>query len=59
MTKERILLMIEQLLKIYNEIDNEIDDKKESEGDWEIELNNLVEFVWEDENGNWLYRFRD
>jgi len=55
MTKERILLMIEQLLKIYNEID----DKKENEEDWEIELNNLVEFVWEDENGNWLYRFRD
>lgn len=59
MTKERILLMIEQLLKIYNEIDNEIDDKKENEEDWEIGLNNLVEFVWEDENGNWLYRFRD
>lgn len=49
MTKERILLMIEQLLKIYNEL----------EEDWEIELNNLVEFVWEDENGNWLYRFKD
>lgn len=49
MTKERILLMIEQLLKIYNEL----------EEDKEIEQNNLVEFVWEDENGNWLYRFRD
>lgn len=49
MTKERILLMIEQLLKIYNEIDD----------DTEIELNNIVEFVWEDENGNWLYRFKD
>lgn len=49
MTKERILLMIEQLLKIYNEL----------EEDKEIELNNLVEFVWEDENGNWLYRFKD
>ena len=49
MTKERILLMIEQLLKIYREIDE----------DTEIELNNIVEFVWEDENGNWLYRFKD
>lgn len=49
MTKERILLMIEQLLKIYSEI----------EDDSEIELNNIVEFVGEDENGNWLYRFKD
>lgn len=49
MTKERILLMIEQLLKIYNEL----------EEDKEIEQNNLVEFVWEDENGNWLYRFKN
>ena len=49
--------MIEQLLKIYNEIDKEKD--YELEEDWEIELNNLVEFVWEDENGNWLYRFKD
>lgn len=57
MTKERILLMIEQLLKIYNEIDKEKD--YELEEDWDIELNNLVEFVWEDENGNWLYRFKD
>lgn len=57
MTKERILLMIEQLLKIYNEIDKEKD--YELEEDWEIGLNNLVEFVWEDENGNWLYRFKD
>jgi len=49
MTKEKILLMIEQLLKIYNELED--DDEK-------LEENNLVEFVWEDENGNWLYRFK-
>lgn len=48
MTKERILLMIEQLLKIYNEL--------EEQG--QLEKNNVVEFVWEDENGNWLYRFK-
>lgn len=47
MTKERILLMIEQLLKIYNELDNE-----------ELEENNLVEFMGEDENGNWIYKFK-
>jgi hypothetical protein len=36
MTKERILLMIEQLLKIYNELE-----EKESD----LPENNLVEFV--------------
>jgi hypothetical protein len=36
MTKEKILLMIEQLLKIYNELED--DDEK-------LEENNLVEFV--------------
>ena len=46
MTKERILLMIEKLLKIYEELD-----------DWETE-NNLVEFVGEDENGNWIYKIK-
>ena len=49
MTKERILLMIEQLLKIYNELEDD---------DEELGINNIVEFVWEDENGNWLYRFK-
>jgi hypothetical protein len=49
MTKERILLMIEQLLKIYNDLE---------EDNEELETNNLVEFVWEDENWNWLYRFK-
>lgn len=24
----------------------------------EIEPNNLIEFVWEDEDWNWLYRFK-
>lgn len=46
MTKERILLMIEKLLKIYEELD-----------DWEEE-NNLVEFMWEDENGNGIYKLK-
>ncbi len=46
MTKERILKMIEQLLKIYEELD-----------DWEEE-NNLVEFMGEDENGNWIYKLK-
>lgn len=49
MTKERILLMIEQLLKIYNDLE---------EDNEELETNNLVEFVWEDENGNWIYKFK-
>jgi hypothetical protein len=46
MTKERILLMIEKLLKIYEELD-----------DWEEE-NNLVEFMWEDEDGNGIYKIK-
>ena len=46
MTKERILIMIEKLLKIYEELD-----------DWETE-NNLVEFMGEDENGNWIYKLK-
>ena len=41
MTKERILKMIEQLLKIYEELSEEESDLPE---------NNLVEFVGEDEN---------
>ena len=41
MTKERILLMIEQLLKIYNELEEETE---------ELETNNLIEFVREDED---------
>jgi hypothetical protein len=41
MTKERILQMIEKLLKIYEEMENE-----------EIEENNLLECIGEDENGN-------
>jgi hypothetical protein len=40
MTKERILQMIEKLLKIYEEYDTE------------VEENNLVECIGEDENGN-------
>jgi hypothetical protein len=46
MTKERILLMIEKLLKIYEELD-----------DWDCE-NNLVEFMGEDENGNGIYKLK-
>lgn len=44
MTKERILLMIEQLLKIYNEME-----KEKSEN---------VEFVWEDEEWNGIYKIK-
>ena len=40
--------MIEKLLKIYDELEED-----------ELEPNNLVEFVWEDEHWNWLYRFKD
>lgn len=47
MTKERILQMIEKLLKIYEELDEE-----------EMPENNLLEMVWEDENGNWIYKFK-
>lgn len=47
MTKERILIMIEKLLKIYFELD-----------EWEEEKNNLVEFMWEDENGNGIYKLK-
>ena len=47
MTKEKILLMIEKLLRIYEEMDND------------IEENNPIEFMGEDENGNWLYRFKE
>ena len=46
MTKERILIMIEKLLKIYFELD-----------EWEEE-NNLVEFMWEDDNGNGIYKLK-
>lgn len=45
MTKERILLMIEQLLKIYNQLE-------------EKEKSDPV-FMWEDENGNGIYTFKD
>ena len=44
MTKERILKMIEKLLKIYEELEED----KESE----------LEFMWEDENGNWIYKLQ-
>lgn len=49
MTKERILIMIEQLLKIYNELE-----EKESD----LSENNLVEFVWEDEEWNGIYKIK-
>lgn len=49
MTKERILQMIEKLLKIYEELDEEESDLPE---------NNVVEFVWEDENGNGIYKIK-
>lgn len=49
MTKERILQMIEKLLKIYEELE-----EKESD----LPENNLVEYVWEDENGNGIYKLK-
>lgn len=49
MTKERILELIDKLFKIYEELE-----KKESD----LPENDLVEFVWEDEDWNWLYRIR-
>ena len=49
MTKERILQMIEKLLKIYEELDEEESDLPE---------NNVVEFVWEDEDGNGIYKIK-
>ena len=49
MTKEKILLMIEKLLKIYEERDD---------NDSDYEDNNLIECIWEDEDGNWIYKFK-
>ena len=49
MTKEKILLMIEKLLKIYEERDD---------NDPDFEDNNLIECIWEDEDGNWIYKFK-
>jgi len=40
-----IILMWKKLIQL----------KKE---DKELDENNIVEFVWEDENWNWLYRFK-
>ena len=51
MTPEKILAIIEELLKLYKET-------KENNEDEDIDVNNLVEFVGEDENWNWLYRFK-
>ena len=45
MTKERILEMIDKLFKIYEELE-----EKESE------LEPI--FMWEDENGNWIYKLQ-
>ncbi len=49
MTKEKILLIIEKLLKIYEERDD---------NDPDFEDNNLIECIWEDEDGNWIYKFK-
>lgn len=49
-TKERILAIIEKLLKIYEELDEE---------ELDIEENNLVEMIWVDEDGNWIYKFKN
>jgi hypothetical protein len=31
---------------------------EEEEEEEELEPNNIVEFVWEDENGNWIYKLQ-
>ena len=66
MTKERILLMIEKLLdvadyecnsRVLGIISKILTLYKESEDD-NLPENNLVEFVWEDENGNGIYKIK-
>ena len=52
MDKERILIMIEKLLKIYEELD-------EDEEVSDLEENNIVEMIWVDEDGNWIYKFKN
>lgn len=52
MDKNRILAMIETLLNIYQKLD-------EDEEDLELEENNLVEMIWVDEDGNWIYKFKN
>lgn len=49
MTKERILELIDKLFKIYEELE-----EKESD----LPENNLVEFVWEDEEWNGIYKIK-
>ena len=44
-----MLKMIEKLLKIYEELDEEESDLPD---------NNLVEFVWEDEHWNGIYKIK-
>ena len=50
MTKERILELIDKLFRIYEQLEKEESDLPED--------NNLVEFVWEDENGNGIYKLK-
>jgi hypothetical protein len=40
--------MIEKLLNIYEKLEEESD----------LAENNLIEFVWEDENGNGIYKMK-
>jgi hypothetical protein len=42
--------MIEKLLKIYESM---IEDE-----DLDYQDNNLVEMIWLDEDGNWIYKFK-
>ena len=41
---------------MYEEEEDEEEDEEEEEE--ELEPNNLVEFVWEDEEWNWIYRIK-
>ena len=49
MRKERILELIDKLFKIYEELE-----QKEAD----LMDNNLVELVWEDEDGNGIYKIK-
>ena len=55
-----ILRDIESELSDINSALRDINDTmyEEEEEEEELEPNNIVEFVWEDENGNWIYKLQ-
>ena len=40
------------------DINDSMYEEEEEEEEEELEPNNIVEFVWEDENGNWIYKLQ-